>query len=129
MRPVRALALLATATLVGCLDEPEDCGIQFIASSNGAEGVTKTGEVRRVTIDDQPIHHTWCLTPEESALMAFENSWIYIQIHGQIVDACVERSIELELDENNCEFQASISYSGPCSGERSWCDDEVGTPP
>ncbi len=111
----------------------QGCGEQFAASTNWAWGYSGNGDLKHITIDDEPITQKWCLTPEEAELMVFEDSWIHIQIREDIIDACFARALELELGQVNCAQMASVAYSGTCPGEQEWCMDEsvdeVGTPP
>lgn len=141
MRTASSLLVFAAAWSVGCIFPDTDievyavqeCGTQYRASTNGASGISGNGDVVIILINGTPITQTWCLTPEESELMAFEQSWIYQQIHDDIVAACKARAIELSLGNQTCSQHATIASSGVCPGKHEWCDaeasdDEVGAP-
>lgn len=105
----------------------QECGDQFRASTNWAWGVNGYGEKNFITtIDEEPIVHIWCLTPDQSALMEFPDSWIHVQIEQDVVAACHERAIELGLGQTNCAAMATVAYAGTCPGEHAWCEDEAG---
>lgn len=147
---MRTLYLTLALSLTSCIlpdlgivvYAKQGCGEQFLATTNFAWGYTGSGELKTILIDDQPLLQKWCLTPEEAYLMSYEDSWIYIQVREDIIDACIDRAIELELGMVNCEQMATIAYSGQCPGESEWCEanaesesesesgtnDEVGTP-
>lgn len=133
LRPT--ISALVAATASGCIlpdigivvYATQGCGYQYVASTNGASGYTGSGVFTPILIDGQPIVRTWCLTPEEFDLMAYEDSWIYIQVREDIIDACYDRAIELELGQVNCEAMVSIAYSGECPGEHEWCEEGTGT--
>jgi hypothetical protein len=129
---------LASACIIPDIDievyATQQCGFQYRASSNDAWGVTGMGEKVAILIDDYPITKTWCLSPDEHALMSADQSWIYQQILDDIVQTCKARATELQLGDEHCADKATITSTGPCPGKHAWCEggdggeDEVGTP-
>jgi hypothetical protein len=140
-------ALILTLLASGCIFPDieivvyatQECGDQYRATTSGASGVNGLGDQEAITtIDDEPIVRIWCLTPEQSALMQFPDSWIYLQLQQDVVAACHERAIELGLGQTNCVAMATVAYAGTCAGKHEWCEsgtddeatgeDEVGMP-
>ncbi len=102
------------------------CGSQYRASTNDASGVNGKGEQQLIEIDEQPITKTWCLSPAQAALMAFDDSWVYLELRDDIIATCKARAAELQLGNENCSESATISASGPCPGKHAWCEDGEG---
>ncbi|NJK31168.1 MAG: hypothetical protein HC927_01450 [Deltaproteobacteria bacterium] len=136
--------MLSAALAAGCIlpdtdievYSTQECGLQYRASTNAASGVTGDMKVVHIEVDGAPIAHTWCLSPDESEAMEFEQSWIYQKIYDAIVAACKARASELQLGNENCSDEATIAYAGICPGKHEWCEaeeaeeneDEVGSP-
>lgn len=137
----RALALLLVfATETACIlpdtgiqvYSTQGCGSQYVASTANATGVNGVGEHKPITNpNDEWIVVHWCLSPEQSVAMQYENSLLYLDILHDVIAACQTRAIELELGQPTCTAVAAIAYSGECPGEEEWCagaasEDEVG---
>lgn len=66
--------------------------------------------------------------------MQFDDSWVYQELHDDIVTTCKARAAELQLGNQNCPQSVTIAASGPCPGKQQWCEDdgdssdEVGEP-
>jgi hypothetical protein len=104
----------------------QQCGSQYRASTNDASGVNGKGKQQFIEVDEQPITKTWCLSPEQAALMAFEDSWVYLELRDDIIATCKAHAAELQLGNENCIESATISASGPCPGKHAWCEPEEG---
>lgn len=135
-----SLALVLVGTDVSCIlpdtgiqvYATQGCGSQYVASTAQATGITGDGKHKPITtIEDEWIVQRWCLSPEQSALMQYENSSLYLDILRDVIEVCKARAIELELGQDTCSHVAAIAYSGECAGENEWCDaqaseDEIG---
>lgn len=130
----RSLLGMVVASMAGCIIPDtaievytvQQCGSQYRASTNDASGVNGNGALILIDSEGEPITKTWCLSPAQAALMAFDDSWVYLELRDDIIATCKARAAELQLGNENCSESATISASGPCPGKHAWCEDGEG---